>query len=82
MQKELPKISRGSSVKFCLLAEGEAFLYPRLAPTMEWDTGAGQAIVEALDFQVLDAKTGTPLLYNKENLLNPWFIVKGREVEV
>ena len=70
-------ISAGSSLKFCLVAEGTADVYPRFAPTMEWDTAAGQAIVEHAGGAVLKYETGVPLRYNKENLLNPWFIVKG-----
>lgn len=69
-------ISAGSSLKFCLVAEGVADIYPRFGPTMEWDTAAGQAVVEQAGGVVLDAKHHTPLKYNKENLLNPWFIVK------
>jgi len=66
----------GSSLKLCAVAEGRADLYPRLGPTMEWDTAAGQAVVEAAGGQVLTA-SGTPLRYNKENLLNPWFVVSS-----
>ena len=69
-------ISAGSSLKFCLVAEGNADIYPRFAPTMEWDTAAGQAIVEQSGGSVLQHGTGVPLRYNKENLLNPWFIVR------
>jgi 3'(2'), 5'-bisphosphate nucleotidase len=58
------------------VAEGKADVYPRFAPTMEWDTAAGQAICEAVGLQVISKETDEPLLYNKENLLNPWFIVK------
>jgi len=67
-------ISVGSSLKFCVVAEGKADLYPRLGPTMEWDTGAGQAIVCAAGGKVVKLD-GYPLEYNKENLLNPDFIV-------
>ena len=73
---EIDVISAGSSLKFCLVAEGCADIYPRYGPTMEWDTGAGQAIVEQAGGVVLDAEKRTPLRYNKESLLNPWFIVK------
>ena len=69
-------VSKGSSLKFCLVAEGKADVYPRFAPTMEWDTAAGQAICEAAGLQVISKETNEPLLYNKENLLNPWFIVE------
>ncbi len=66
----------GSSLKLCAVAEGKADLYPRLGPTMEWDTAAGQAVVEAAGGQVVNLE-GAPLRYNKENLLNPFFVVKG-----
>jgi len=69
-------VSKGSSLKFCLVAEGRADIYPRFAPTMEWDTAAGQAICEAAGLEVISKETNKPLLYNKENLLNPWFTVK------
>jgi 3'(2'), 5'-bisphosphate nucleotidase len=69
-------VSKGSSLKFCLLAEGNAHVYPRFAPTMEWDTAAGQAICEAVGVSVIDQNTQQPLRYNKENLLNPHFLVK------
>ncbi|MBW2937449.1 3'(2'),5'-bisphosphate nucleotidase CysQ [Aureisphaera sp. CAU 1614] len=69
-------VSKGSSLKFCLVAEGNAHLYPRFAPTMEWDTAAGQAICEAVGVSVIDQNTKLPLCYNKENLLNPHFLVK------
>lgn len=67
-------ISSGSSLKLCLVAEGKADVYPRFGPTMEWDTAAGQAIVELAKGTVLEAKTNEPLNYNKSNLLNPFFI--------
>lgn len=68
--------SAGSSLKLCLVAEENADVYPRLAPTMEWDTSAGQVIVEQSRANVVHAETAEPLVYNKENLLNPWFIAK------
>ena len=68
-------VSRGSSLKFCLIAEGGAEIYPRFAPTMEWDTAAGQAICEAVGVKVIDITTNEPLKYNKQNLLNPYFLV-------
>ncbi len=68
---------RGSSLKFMLLAKGEAHLYPRLGPTMEWDTGAAQCILEAAGGKVIDQQTRRPLRYNKESLLNPHFIAYG-----
>ena len=69
-------ISKGSSLKFCLIAEGEADIYPRFAPTMEWDTAAAHAICNASGVSVISVDTNEELLYNKENLLNPWFICK------
>ncbi len=72
---EVEIVSKGSSLKFCLVAEGNADIYPRFAPTMEWDTAAGQAICEAVGLKVISKETDEPLLYNKENLLNPWFLV-------
>ena len=59
----------------CMVAEGWADVYPRFAPTMEWDTAAGQAVVEASGFAMLHKETRLPLKYNKEDLLNPHFIV-------
>jgi 3'(2'), 5'-bisphosphate nucleotidase len=70
-------LSRGSSLKLCMVAEGKADVYPRFAPTMEWDTAAGHAICAAAGFKVLKYPELTPLKYNKEDLLNPWFIVKA-----
>ena len=68
-------ISKGSSLKLCMVAEGTANCYPRFAPTMEWDTAAGQAICEHAGFQVIDWKTKEDMLYNREELLNNWFLV-------
>jgi len=73
---EVEMVSMGSSLKLCLVAEGVADVYPRFAPTMEWDTGAGQGIAMAAGCTVTEQDGITPLRYNKENLLNPWFIVK------
>ena len=73
--REVEIVSKGSSLKFCLVAEGNADVYPRYAPTMEWDTAAGQAICNAVGIEVISKVTNKPLLYNKENLLNPWFLV-------
>ncbi len=67
----------GSSLKFCLVAEGEADLYPRLGPTSEWDTAAAQCVVESAGGRVVDLR-GEPLRYNTQpSLLNPYFIVFG-----
>ena len=74
--KKIDFINIGSSLKFCLIAEGKADIYPRLAPTMEWDIAAGQAIVEQAGGEVIEFKTQNFLKYNKQNLLNPWFVTK------
>lgn len=74
--KEVHLIKAGSSLKFCLMAEGKASYYPRCAPTMEWDTAAGHAICNAVGLEVYSLETNKPLKYNKENLLNPWFLVR------
>ncbi|WP_162053108.1 3'(2'),5'-bisphosphate nucleotidase CysQ [Pontibacter pamirensis] len=71
---ELEFVSMGSSLKICLVAEGKADIYPRLSPTMEWDTAAGDAVARCAGCSVVQFERGTPLQYNKENLLNPWFI--------
>jgi len=74
--KEL--IAIGSSLKICLVAEGEADIYPRLGPTMEWDTAAAHAVVLEAGANVFvhqQAKTANELVYNKEDLLNPFFVV-------
>lgn len=73
--EEIEIVSKGSSLKFCLVAEGKADIYPRFAPTMEWDTAAGQAICMAVGLKVISKETGNNLIYNKENLLNPYFEV-------
>lgn len=69
-------ISKGSSLKICMVAEGLANIYPRFAPTMEWDTAAGHAIALGAGCTVSQSDKKTPLRYNKKELLNPWFIVK------
>lgn len=74
-KKQVDIVSRGSSLKFCLVASGEAQVYPRFAPTMEWDTAAGQAICEAVGLKVIDQSTQKPMVYNRENLLNAYFLV-------
>ena len=71
-------VSKGSSLKFCLIAEGHAHIYPRFAPTMEWDTAAGHAICKAVGVGVIDQSTQKPMQYNKPNLLNNNFVVKSQ----
>ena len=79
--KNMPEhdaVSQGSSLKFCLVASGEADLYPRTGPTSEWDTAAGQCVVEQAGGEVLRLPELDPLVYNqKESLLNPGFAVIG-----
>jgi 3'(2'), 5'-bisphosphate nucleotidase len=70
-------VAAGSSLKFCLVAEGIADVYPRLGPTMEWDTCAGQIVATEAGAEVLRYDTMQPLRYNREDLLNPFFIVKN-----
>ncbi|MFI3318489.1 MAG: 3'(2'),5'-bisphosphate nucleotidase CysQ [Rikenellaceae bacterium] len=67
-------VSKGSSLKISLVAEGEADVYPRYAPTMEWDTAAGDALLRAMGMSLIDTTTLEPLRYNKEDLLNPFFV--------
>jgi 3'(2'), 5'-bisphosphate nucleotidase len=69
-------VSIGSSLKFCLLAQGRADLYPRLGTTMEWDTAAGHAVLLAAGGAVV-AAGGGPLLYGKPGFSNPWFVAAG-----
>lgn len=75
------RVSIGSSLKLCLVAEGTADVYPRLAPTMEWDTAAADAVVRASGGEVVDAESGAPLAYNKSSLYNPHFIVRSRAMK-
>ncbi len=87
---EAERVSRGSSLKLCMVAEGRADIYPRIALTCEWDTAAAQAVVTAAGGRVFEYregstaaeyKTGSQTVsevpYNKENLLNPFFVVSG-----
>jgi len=74
--KEPTLVSKGSSLKFMLLVESKADVYPRYAPTMEWDTAAAHAIVNEAGMKVFEAGTDHELRYNKENLLNPYFLVR------
>ena len=69
-------IQAGSSLKICLVAEGTADIYPRMGPTMEWDTAAGQAVAECAGAGVFNYENRERLHYNKESLLNPWFVVE------
>ena len=79
--KEKELISIGSSLKICLVAEGEADIYPRLGPTMEWDTGAAHAIVNESGKRIEKHKNNKLMshLYNKRDLLNHWFVVDNYE---
>jgi 3'(2'), 5'-bisphosphate nucleotidase len=76
---EVDLISKGSSLKLCMVAEGTADAYPRFAPTMEWDTAAGQAVCEASGCDVVDQRTGETMRYNREELLNAWFLVSRKD---
>ncbi len=73
-------VPKGSSLKFLILAKGGAHVYPRIAPTMEWDTGAAHAVLAEAGGKVIRHDNGEALSYNKENLLNPFFIAYGNVV--
>ena len=77
---QVETISMGSSFKLCLVAEGRADLYPRLGPTSEWDTAAAHAIVNAAGGRVTTL-AGDDLSYNKQDLLNPWFLVSDGQYD-
>jgi 3'(2'), 5'-bisphosphate nucleotidase len=70
-------VSMGSSLKFCLVADGTADVYPRLGPTMEWDTAAAQCVVEEAGGRVV-GPDNRPMTYNKPSLRNPWLITSGK----
>ena len=72
------KLAMGSSLKFCLVAEGAADLYPRTSPTMEWDTAAAHAVLRAAGGEVIGPR-GVPLRYNRQDLLNPPFLAHGTD---
>ena len=75
-KNEIEFVSLGSSIKICLVAEGVADVYPRFAPTMEWDTAAGHAIAKYANKKLIDLETEQEMVYNRSNLKNNWFIVK------
>jgi 3'(2'), 5'-bisphosphate nucleotidase len=75
-KNEIEFVSMGSSIKICLVAEGVADVYPRFAPTMEWDTAAGHAIAKYANKKLIDLETEQEMVYNRSNLRNNWFIVK------
>jgi 3'(2'), 5'-bisphosphate nucleotidase len=78
---EIECISKGSSLKLCMIAEGSADIYPRLAPTMEWDTAAADAIVRESGKITYQFENNSLLLYNKQNILNPSFIASNKVVQ-
>ncbi|RMB64181.1 3'(2'),5'-bisphosphate nucleotidase [Dokdonia sinensis] len=73
-------VRRGSSLKFCLLAEGEIDVYPRFSPTMEWDTAAGHAICNAVGIAVIDESTGMEIVYNRKEMKNGSFVAENRSI--
>lgn len=75
---DLEVIARGSSLKICTVAEGNADLYPRYGTTTEWDIAAGQAIAEMAGYEIVSIDRDERLYYNKENIENPWFLVQKR----
>ena len=76
--KPVSIVSRGSSLKLCLVADGQADIYPRFAPTMEWDTAAGHAICNAVGASLIDQSTNEEMRYNRENLTNSHFLVSNQ----
>jgi len=74
--KNVELVNAGSSLKFCLLAEGKADIYPRFAPTMEWDTAAGHAMLKSVGKNIYLFPSGLEMTYNKPELINEWFIAK------
>ena len=76
--QSIEQVSKGSSLKLVMVAEGSADIYPRLAPTMEWDTAAADAIVRESGKMTYQFENNEAVVYNKENLLNPWFVVQGK----
>lgn len=73
---KISMVNAGSALKFCLLAEGKATVYPRFAPTMEWDTAAGHAILKACGKNIMLYPSNTEMKYNKPSLVNDWFIAR------
>ena len=71
---ETKEVPMGSSLKFLKIAEGEADIYPRFGPTMEWDTAAAHGVISACGYSIKETEFYTELNYNKENLLNPFFV--------
>jgi 3'(2'), 5'-bisphosphate nucleotidase len=78
---EVSFVSVGSSLKLCMVAAGKAHLYPRLGPTMEWDTAAGQAVLNAAGGALVDMGTKHEMVYNRKNLLNNSFVAIAKGVD-
>jgi len=74
--KKVELLTAGSALKFCILAEGRADIYPRFAPTMEWDTAAGHALLKAAGKNIYLQRDGKEMTYNKPQLVNDWFIAR------
>ena len=75
-RSDIESIAIGSSLKFCLLAEGKVDCYPRFTPCMEWDTAAGHAIAKYAGKKLIDLQTKQEMIYNRPRLTNNWFIVE------
>ncbi|MBX3077003.1 3'(2'),5'-bisphosphate nucleotidase CysQ [Candidatus Obscuribacterales bacterium] len=73
-RSQIDFVKSGSALKFCLVADGTADMYPRLAPTSEWDTAAGHIVINESGKRVIQYGKDEELVYNKQDLLNPWFI--------
>lgn len=76
---EVNIVNTGSSIKMCWVAEGLANEYPRFGPTMEWDTAAGQAILENAGCELIDFTTNLPMVYNRPELKNNWFTARRKK---
>lgn len=79
LQYDVDIVTTGSSIKMCWVAEGVADEYPRFGPTMEWDTAAGQAILQESKAELIDLETNQAMQYNREQLLNNWFIARRKK---
>src|SRR5690606_30406155 len=75
--KDVEVVSKGSSLKLCLVAEGQADVYPRVADTVEWETAGGQTICNAFGIAVIGKEANKPSMCNKENLLQPLFLLQN-----
>lgn len=78
---DLEVVTQGSSLKLCMIAEGSLDIYPRTTPTFEWDTAAGECIMNAAGATITDIETGNKFIYNKEDITNPYFLCKSKHFQ-